>query len=113
MALLVLEGEGVGYTRGNTTVQESCKIKINGVEIQTYLVDDIQRLPENRIIRHMLDSLQNKGFDFNLMATMTQRGMFTTEEVRQIYQNIGYSVCGYGEIFPEDDIENPLWEKVK
>jgi len=102
--------EDVGYINSGCKVEKSCKIKINGKEIQTYLVDDVQRLPNNRIIRHMFDVLENR-FDFNLMSTMVNRGIFSTEEVRQIYQNIGYSVCGYGEIFGEDEIENPLWEK--
>jgi hypothetical protein len=98
----------VGYIAPGIKVEKSCKIKINGKEIQTYLVNNVQRLPENRIIRYLFD-VAGDGFDFNKMSLMVSRGMFSVEEIQQIYQYIGYSVCGYGEIF-EDEIINPMWD---
>jgi hypothetical protein len=37
--------------------------------------------------------------------------MFSIEEARLIYQNNGYTICGYQEIFKDDVIENPLENK--
>jgi hypothetical protein len=30
-------------------------------------------------------------------------------DVRALYRMMGYSVCGYADVFPGDKIENPTW----
>ena len=84
-------------------------IRINGKEIETTIDESgIQRLPHNRIISHLMRT--HSTLDYNTLSWKVQEGEFSEEERRFIYQNVGYSVCGYADIFPDDEIENPMWE---
>jgi hypothetical protein len=92
-------------------------IKINGVEIITVIDEHgVQRLPENKIIDYYICGRYNRDRSklidckLNEIAYMVGNGIFTEEDRRFVYQNIGYSVCGYAECFEDDNIENPLWE---
>lgn len=96
-------------------------IKINGKEIETVIdKGGVQRLPSNRIFRYLIcdggsykksDGFNLAKFDLNALWIDMHNKKYTKVEVRQLYQNIGYSVCGYAEVFPRDKIENPLWDK--
>jgi len=99
--------QGQEEVKEETIEEKKMEIKINGKPIETKMVDGVQRLPCNSVIRYMLDT--HPDFDMNRMAYKQGHGDFSEDEVRMIYQNIGYSVCGYSDIFPDDEIENPLW----
>jgi hypothetical protein len=87
-------------------VGEVITIKINGRPIDTTIdVDGRQRLPERPIIRYLM---HRAGMDFNELGTLAMIGMVPPDDRRFIYQNIGYTLNGYKELFPGDDIENPL-----
>lgn len=88
----------------NAMTGERIPIKINGQEIVT-VIDSrgVQRLPHDP----SLDAEMN-GY-LNRRAVLAARGIVSEDFRRFVYQNIGYSVCGYSEIFPCDEIENPLW----
>ena len=83
------------------------KIKVNGKEYETEMVGEVQRFKGNRIIQTLLTT---SSLDMNKIAEFHQIGLFTDEEKRELYRLIGYSVCGYSEIFEDDKIENPMWD---
>lgn len=84
-------------------------IRINGVEIETEIDQaGVQRMP--RLLE--LDALVDTGLlDFNKLAMAVATGKVSMDVRRWVYQRIGFSVCGYADSFPEDEINNPLWEK--
>lgn len=83
-------------------------VKINGVEIQTHMDDDgVQRLPSDPVLHRMLDHCQETGMD---LCRLWRDAEYKEAAMRLLYQNIGYSVCGYLDVFDSDEIENPLWD---
>ena len=88
-------------------------IKIDGKKIQTIIGDDdVQRLPHNKVLGYLVRGQEDgKTFDLNKLWIMHGHGLFSDEDIRFVYQNIGYSVCGYAEVFEDDKIENPVWDK--
>jgi len=89
-------------------MNEEIIIKINGKEIITTIIDDVQRLPCNPVIKLLMDT--HPYIDYNMLGHMPSMGDCSEDDRRFIYQNVGYSVCGYAEIFPEDEIENKIWD---
>ncbi len=64
---------------------------------------NILRFKENAIVRHLLDA---GPFDMNDLALMP----FSLEDRKQFHQLIGFSECGYYDIFPTNDPEeNWYW----
>lgn len=87
-----------------------CTIKINGRPVNTRTdKGGVQRLPRCR----KLSELVNCGaLDLNNLAVAVKRdGTCSVETRRWVYQQLGYSVTGYVEVFPQDKIENPLWDR--
>ena len=83
-------------------VGDKIVIYINGRPIETFIdKDGAQRLPYNSALAWLC-----RG-KFNALAD------FPVDERRQIYQNIGYAVDGYAEVFEADKIVNPLWDEKK
>jgi len=83
-------------------------IEINGKSIITTIdKNGTQRLPEDDLLRELIDS---ELLSLNKLATYVCAGRFPEDLKRKIYQNIGYSVCGYSEVFTNDEISNPLWD---
>ena len=96
---------------------------INGV-IHKTVIDDrgVQRFQQNRIVRDLLTATTYMDKDgrwlpvpigatrisLNEIAMATGDGRYTGGEWRELYRLIGYSIGGYGEIFPDDEIDNPL-----
>lgn len=77
------------------------------------IIDDkgVRRFPANSLYRHLVNI---KQVDLNRLCLDYQKGKFTKEEYMDFYRGIGYSVCGFAEIFGDDvDIENPVWGKDK
>ena len=86
-------------------------IKVNGKKVETTIdKDGVQRFPLNRIIGFVMRN-NNDFFSYNALWEFIKNNMFSIEEARLIYQNNGYSICGYQEIFKDDVIENPLENK--
>lgn len=87
-------------------------IKINGVEHATIFTENgVQRFPANRVVTAMFDATTDRSGDLNQLWIDQQEGRYTLGEMRELYRLIGYSIAGYAEIFEDDEIENPLWEK--
>ena len=85
-------------------------VKINGVSIITrYDKHGTQRLPSNRYLSTLVDKGIINLDDLCIKAEADDTAR-TAQARRWLYQNIGYSVCGYSEVFPEDDIDNPSWD---
>lgn len=99
------------------TIGEIIKVKINGKEYDTVIdTDNVQRFPVNKLVRHLVDT---KQVDLNSLCIDYQKGKFTLDEYREFYMGMGYSVCGFDEIFgcngnleeeEQAQIENPLWD---
>ena len=60
------------------------------------LVEGVVRFRENKIVRHLLDHSQSKGYGLNQLAII--RELFSADDWEQFYQLIGYSVSGYGDL---------------
>lgn len=92
-------------------------IKIDGNMVQTYMTGDVQRLPCNKHLNNLIhfessDIYQNvRILDLNNLCFISQMNKDVEETRIWLYQRIGYSVCGYAEVFPNAKIENPLWNK--
>lgn len=101
---------------------------INGIQHQTIIDDQgVQRFRQNKIIRDLLDNSTSAGpeskpfpgypraqkLGLNEVAIRVGNGTYTENDKRELYRLIGYSICGYAEIFEDDIIENPLWDKDK
>jgi hypothetical protein len=91
------------------------KVKINGVEYDTVMIEKVQRFPENQVVRRLLDEATNRGYNLNhLWETIEynkSRSSSGSRDMRAFYRMIGISVCGYSEVFENDEIDNPLWRK--
>lgn len=62
----------------------------------TELVNGVERFKQNAIVRYLLE---NGPDDLNYLATIP----FSLEDRKQFYQLIGYSVCGFCDLFPEGE----------
>lgn len=80
-------------------------VRINGKVIETTIVDGIQRLPRRPLAWYLLSK---SALTLNDLSEMVGFGMFPVDDLRWLYQNIGYSVSGYADIWSDDKIENPL-----
>lgn len=69
--------------------------------------DDTQRFPGNRIVELLLDTGK---LDLNALWFMYNAKMFTRKELMSFYMDLGYSLSGFADIFPNVDIVNPLWD---
>jgi len=89
-------------------MKEPIIVRINGKSIET-TVDKrgVQVLPNHRVIRALME---NARVDLGKLMELVTQGCIPENDIRFIYQNIGYSVCGYADMFPGDEIENPLWD---
>ena len=88
-------------------------VKINGENYITIIDSDgVQRFKANSIIRHIVDryvDLNDLWLNFNHSKSMT------IEDMMLFYMDMGYSVCGFCDIFnneevPNLEISNPLWK---
>lgn len=85
---------------------------INRKRFPTVLVDKVQRFPENRIIRDLVDAARDgKKLDLNEIAIRAHRGNYCKAEMHELYRLIGYSVCGFSEVFEDDSIGSSMWKQ--
>jgi hypothetical protein len=69
--------------------------------------DGVIRFKENKIISWMLEmGGAGKKFDLNDIAIKRHTGEFSTEDMVQLDQLIGYSVSGFGDLsyVPEEEV---------
>jgi len=99
-----------GGARGDT-VKPGPDIKVNGV-VHATVIDDqgTQRFPENKVVRLLYDAASLRGYNLNDLA-IAIRDRHHDDDWRAFYRFLGYSVCGYADVFDDDVIENPLWDK--
>lgn len=62
----------------------------------------VRRFRANRIVRDLLDAAtEGRRYDLNEIWRQAKgHGKYTLPELQELYQLIGYSLDGYGEIFP-------------
>lgn len=106
------------------------EVKVNGKPYQTYIDErGVQRFVPNKIVRRMLDSLQDiwmekgdKFFeDIGLYHPLTRMnvdvhlGKISLQDKIDFYTMIDYSVDGFMDVFWDEEVEgelvveNPLW----
>lgn len=86
--------------------------KINGVKYPTVVVDGVQRFRENRIIRDLVDAgREGRRLDLNEIAIRTDKDRYSRHEQQELYRLIGYSICGFAEVFDEDEIQSSDWQE--
>lgn len=85
---------------------------INRKRYPTVMVDKVQRFPENRIIRDLVDAVRDgQKLDFNEIARRADQGKYCKAEMHELYRLIGYSVCGFSEVFETDSVGSSMWDK--
>lgn len=62
------------------------------------LVDGVARFKKNDIVRFLLDYCTERGCSLNQLVVMG----FSKEDFNQLYQLIGYSVSGFGDLSGAD-----------
>ena len=66
-----------------------------------YLINDVIRFKENKIVNDLLDFATPLGFDMNKIA----RSSYTQTDREQFAQLIGYSLSGFGSLsYASDDV---------
>ncbi len=89
-------------------MEQLIKIQVDGKDYNTIIDENgIQRFIKNAIICHLIET---ENIDLNLLSIDYQKGKFTDIEYMEFYMGMGYSVCGFSEIFHNASIENPLWK---
>jgi hypothetical protein len=86
---------------------ELIPVKVNGKVAYTFIdKDGIQRFNHNKIIAYFT-RCQKEVITLSKLWDMGDAGLFSMDDLRLIYQNNGYDLDGYLELFPNDVIENP------
>jgi len=70
-----------------------------------FSANDVIRFKANGIVRFLVD---HSSTDLNKLWLMLHQKQFTVEDMVQLYQLIGYSVHGFGEVFNKQEEK---WDK--
>lgn len=74
----------------------------------------IARFIGNRIVSILVEHGRKTGLDLNAIHGMAQEGHFSVEEIEQLNQLIGYSVCGFCEIScHRESVKSRAWKKAQ
>jgi len=87
--------------------------KLGDKQYRTELVDGVQRFPRNRILDDLLTAATaGNKLDLNEIVIRYRRGLYTKEEMKGLYLNIGYSVCGISDlsIFEDEKMDSCCWQ---
>lgn len=85
--------------------------RINRKRYPTVMVGKVQRFQVNRIIRDLLDAArEGRKLDLNDIAVRAGNGGYCKEEMHELYRLIGYSVCGFADVFVDDSVGSDLWK---
>ena len=74
----------------------------------TFIEDEsgVYRFKSNKLIRWLIDNAHECGrkcpVNLNSMAIAYDHGVFTLEEYMKFYQDLGYSLSGFMEIFGDE-----------
>ncbi len=100
------------------TQKAACKpgdiivVKVGGKEYETIIDDNgVQRFRENTALRALVNASRDAGgVSLNELAVMYARGGITQRDYAEFNMMLGYSVCGFADLSPFEDmrIENPL-----
>jgi len=72
--------------------------------------DQVLRFKQNRIVRFLLEMGTH---DMNDIVKLASFDFFTREELKEFYQMIGYSLCGYCDVFgDEGDVVEELEKRI-
>lgn len=84
-------------------------VEINGIQHLTILgKDGVQRFQRHPQIAQLVDA---NIIDLNALAVATKVSRTVSIDTRRwVYMQMGYSLTGYQDIFPQDTIKNPLWD---
>ncbi len=89
---------------------ESLEDKVEHPLQPLYLDDEGKpRFKANNIVRYLLNYARDHGVGLNELASMP----FSDEDFEQFYQLIGYTLCGYGELFPGSAYKRAATQKVE
>lgn len=98
------------YKEGDVIV-----VMVDGVAYPTHIIDGVQRFIRNKAIRRAVDLLE---YGLNTLMLEACEGKIPKIDFMEFHMLMGYSVCGFAEIFPSYDDErfgpveiiNPVWE---
>lgn len=102
------------------TPGDRVNILVNGEPVTTIIDDNgTQRFIENGVVRWLVDA---NVISLNDMCLAYHKDQFNLDDYMEFYMSLGYSVCGFEEIFGEGsgvadrsgapvDILNPVWER--
>lgn len=62
------------------------------------LVDGVMRFKRNKIVDRLVDIAQRHGYSLNEIVTDYYEGVYSQDDMEQLAQLIGYSICGFHEI---------------
>lgn len=87
---------------------------VNGHVFPTVLVKGtsrVQRFRANKVVRDLLDAAtEGRKLDLNEIWITAQKGSYSRDEMHELYRLIGYSVCGFAEVFPGDRVGSSMWK---
>ena len=74
----------------------------------TYIDEhNVQRFYHNEVVCFLFDSGK---LDLNQLSIDHQQGKFSKDHYMKFYMELGYSVCGFCDVFDGLEILNPVWE---
>lgn len=68
----------------------------------------IQRFIANDVLVYLLSN--SPTAILNDIALEYQYGKITKQSYQEFHMLIGYSVCGFQDLWPDVNIENPMWD---
>jgi hypothetical protein len=71
--------------------------------------EGVQRFPRNKLMCYLYDRHPGQMNDLWIAYQNGGPGAPTFEELMRFHMQIGYSVCGFADVFPKASIFNPLW----
>lgn len=87
---------------------------VNGRVFPTVLIQlegKVQRFRANRIVRDLLDAAtKGKKLDLNEIWITAHKGGYSRDEMHELYRLIGYSICGFSEVFLGDRVDSSMWK---
>lgn len=84
-------------------------IKVDN-RLYSTIIDDngIQRFIANNVLVYLLSN--SPAVILNDIALEYQYGKITKQSYQEFHMLIGYSVCGFQDLWPDANIENSAWE---
>ena len=74
---------------------------------QVHMAGAVLRFRANPIVSKLLDIATEHGYGMNQIVLGFHEHEFTRDDLRQLYQLIGYSLSGYSEL---NQVTDPAWK---